>query len=806
MKSAAEEGQTQREKSANAKAAALVALIGMDTEGNELPQEISAGFRRKALRLISAMETRVTSSSSEFQWRAVELAQFAQAYSCLLDAGGGSDELVEMRLKEFAIQAESQLKSILAPKNNLSLKLAGALGLAALTLERSLAPEIRIDSRRILQRAVAVVEDVLWNCQSRDGGRTGYSEGPYYFRYAMMSLLPFFLALEQRNERYPDDPVSGFDPMRDARFLALYDWASGIRMPDGRLPAVDDTYMDSAFPELAVLAFTGPRDPRYAWPIYGNPGRALTADQLAAELNGTHDFRSEYLLAGARPQAHTQDASGHFLSTEAGYAVLHPSCGPDNPWLALIGKNGSARTHNSPFGAGHKQANEGAFILHAGGELLVSEPGYSCYEQRDSVMFGRNHNVVLVDGKGADSVGFGSAMFGADAFIEDAVTTAHFGTASVRSAYQNAEIERHAMLFSSGVAVLVDEASSNYVRTYTQQIHGMGSVTEGTCIVDTAAGTALWTIGGMTLRSITRTIPDQRITEAAQKKHAPRYRAFEPHTAAYNSVRDRAAVFLTMLLPAGRDECVRMEGAPPGDGCAVRVSGGAVEAAAAVAAEGIPLEIRAGPFRISTEARFAAAEAIPGSITAWMKSCRSLSINDTVVLVSVPASDILYRRSGNILEISANAPREVEIEIPGAFTAFSVEGKGARVGPGAGGGLCLHADAGIASLRITLESGSISAAKGATSAAGVAVAALFPNPFIAEKAGAAVCRVTLPPRESGILRITDPSGRVRFERRLEKSDVPDRIVRIDAAGLPSGIYILSLLSGRHSDKRKFLIL
>lgn len=81
---------------------------------------------------------------------------------------------------------------------------AGAIGMSAVILSdyQTIIPEQQ--PKTWLQTALGAIEDVMWKAdasQSADSGRAGYSEGPHYFRYAMLNMLPFFRALKHV---YPD--------------------------------------------------------------------------------------------------------------------------------------------------------------------------------------------------------------------------------------------------------------------------------------------------------------------------------------------------------------------------------------------------------------------------------------------------------------------------------------------------------------------------------------------------------------------------------------------------------------------------
>ncbi len=557
LRNAFTESADRNRQAAIAKDAAFCVYIGIgDANGNLLlmTKETKTALIRKALDYLRNMDPVIGSPSTVYQWKAAQFAQLAQAYDCLLGTGVQPQPDIETRLADFAENAVKELENFFVIKNNLSMKLASALGLVAVTLNtyRGDVPQRQPSTWAAV--SLRFIDDVMWNYQSSDKALAGYSESPYYFRYAMISALPYFLALKNFNGNWIEsyDGVSIQNPWFDTRYRLLYDWAALIKLPDGRLPAIDDSYMNSYFPELGIMA-TLPGSPGYyAWKMQTNRN-FLGSSTVSTLLAGAYDFRPEYIATGVKPEGGDPPFPSTVFLPEAGGAVFRDSWRGDATYLYLNGKNGRTRTHKSPVGGGHKQANETAFILARGGELLAIEPGYYAYDQRDSLIYSSNHNIILVDGKGPDSVSFGSFLFGVDAFIEDTLSSEYFDKAAVRTSYQGADITRSVLFARKAFFVIDDHVRASDVRTFTHQVHGNGLVANGTCKVNTTLRQATWTPGRSSLvAAVTATGQTGDLTyEAVTRKHAPSYRKYAEHTALYTNARGSDVHFLSVLYPYG---------------------------------------------------------------------------------------------------------------------------------------------------------------------------------------------------------------------------------------------------------------
>lgn len=549
----------QRTRSNIAKTAAFALALDLDVDAgatNSFTPGERQQLREKVIGYLRGIDPTVISPTTNYQWRAIELMQFCQAYDMLRGDGIASDTMIENKLAQFASQAMRELggSDFLLQKNNLTIKLASALGMTAIVLNGYTSPSTALQPASWIARAMTFIDDAMWNYQSDGTKASGYSESPYYFRYAMMNALPFFLAMKNFNgdwtESYSGKSIRS--PWFDPRYDRLYEWTRSILLPDGRLPAFDDSYIDSYFPELSLLALKGDSSSRFAWNNWID-NRPMTANELATQLTSTYDSRVEFIVARAQPSTGPATSS---LLPDAGYAIFRGSSSPTATYGAMIGKHGRARTHQSLIGSGHKHANETAFMLAAGGEILLTEPGYYSYDSRDSIIRSPHHNIILVDGKGPDMTGYGNFLFGVDTFITDTLTSDVCTIASCSTSYQNTAIKRRVYFLDTSFFIIRDNVSSNSPHVFTHQLHGIGLESDGTATLDASKQAAIWSAGAMKLFARVDAVNDSRDTPALSfvtRKHAPTYRQFEDHSALYTSMTGKDVAFTTLLFPYPRD-------------------------------------------------------------------------------------------------------------------------------------------------------------------------------------------------------------------------------------------------------------
>ena len=476
-----------------------------------------------------------------WQWRSKELIYYCQAYDMLLGAGMPSNSTIENKLIQFATNLFNkynviQVEDMLVPKNNHRLIIASALGIAAITLNNT--PDAstwigfsmeRIDNTLFLSEWNSWI---LWIIEfgpqiDNDGG---YAEGPYYFRYSMKHLLPFFTAMKNFNGDWTETYtrlstiVILRSPWFDPRYIPIYDWVTKIRMPEGRLPALEDTYYDSYFPELAILGGY------YSWPYNSFDPNISNEALLNWQLSQLFDMRIEYIVAG---NANSQSIPGWNpiqIMPEAGSVVFRSGWGQDEIYFHLYGQNEDARA----MGLTHDHADVSSFLLNYKGTVLALDPGYIGWNQHCDVNTGINHNLIIIGNSTGPKPASGPALIinswippdfeaynfasPVDGYIQNSYISSNFAYAEVKANYGRSyffqtmpdnqrvyhyndgdntsiDISRGVLFVDKKYFIIDDDIDNlnNDLKMYSFQLHGNGGDESGTTFYYDENNLFFWT-------------------------------------------------------------------------------------------------------------------------------------------------------------------------------------------------------------------------------------------------------------------------------------------------------------------------
>ena len=470
----------RRERARIAKNAAFILLMNRKMSGittSPLSAEDRNTITTTLFPLLRDLNPEVESALNytEWQWRSKELIDYLCAYDMALGAGVSEDSLATAReqLQTFAGNLYREATFSVAGisffttiKNNHALMTAAALGMAAVVMNDAGSNDPNRQPTNWINTALWNIDNLLWRDEGRrlsePGVIAGYAEGPHYLRYASLNLLPFFRSLG--NVLTTEDLVVEYNgsssvipnPAYDPNYDLLWKWIANIRMLDGLLPPIEDTFVNEGFPELAL---TGKRE--FVWPI------SATRTTLANELRSTVDMRANFIAAGIIPreqfflrQLYAMPESGNLIFRYSG----NPSF-----YFHMLGEHGVARES----GGGHNQADATSFMIALGTEVMALDPGYVQYDRREEVGKAANHNMILVDGDGPE-IGTPGAANDANAYIGDTFSLDYWlSFGSVRTAYRGAQIQRDAILLTGNV-VLADFVTSEDEHDYTWQLHGNG--------------------------------------------------------------------------------------------------------------------------------------------------------------------------------------------------------------------------------------------------------------------------------------------------------------------------------------------
>jgi hypothetical protein len=478
-----------------------------------------------------------------WQWRSKELIDYLIAYDLLRGAGEPADALAagQARLQAFAgnlyRQSTTPFMSVSfysMVKNNHTLMTAAALGTAAVVLNDATSADANQQPARWAGAGLYTIDNVLWRDAQRQSDSTqvaGYAEGPYYCKYALLNCLPYFRAM---GNFLPDGRLpytfggstrSIRNPYFDPKYDRLYEWLTAIRLPDGRLPALEDSYVDMGMPELAL---TGKA--QYAKPMYYSKisGTGMTSD-LAQLRDVTVDMRAAWLAAAVAPTAPAHPA----LTVLPGSGNLIFRSGTDSAatYLHVYGRGGTAQSNSG----GHNQGDASSFILHAQGQLLALDPGYLSYGRRAEVGAATNHNLVLVDGAGP-ALGAPGGTNSAPAAIQRTFYTPQLSYGEVTTTYQNASLTRKTLFVRGTYYLLADAVSAAGPHAYTWQLHGYGlegaasTAATGTFAGNLAGHEGLWQKNGVKLLAHVAGTGTAATYSTATTPHETTYNTAENHT------------------------------------------------------------------------------------------------------------------------------------------------------------------------------------------------------------------------------------------------------------------------------------
>lgn len=562
-----------------AKNAAFVYFMNRAANGvDELHPEMRIKLRDKIIKYLCELDPAVRSCWKDFgdvQWRARELLYYCQAYDLLMAAPDAAlvQKLPEMeeRLHLFAANLFTVLDKwkepwipLVTSKDNKRILAAASLGVAGLTLNQCGSDQEQRSADR-KTRALrpdswigAAMNTVYYLLRSDDDAslvtRDGsYREGPHYYRYVATTVFPFMRAMKNFQEilqvhspwREPyfnfgkDWPKSSLleNPYHNPMFRRSFDYYTAIRQPEGRLPALKDTFTDEYFPELALFAEL---DPVYAWPLTSfDPGW----DNLAL-LNtylGQHsgaDSRIDYICAAPPLADSVTEQDALFKSFPAAGSYIFRANGNEGElYIHLFaGNEGWGNTS-------HYQEDASSFILNFGGQVLALDPGYISSPKSHLVNKAENHNIVLVEGESFSP----EKRF----FLQEQIDQPSYHFVRLSDQPRASESRRFRSLLAlknnkHPYALLYDECDYGKIKQFQFLLHGNGHIGEGSFEIEPASGRAEWRQLDKVLEIHSVSAPTGRITHS-EAIHEVGYNRTAQHSVFENMVIGKRAQFLTLL-------------------------------------------------------------------------------------------------------------------------------------------------------------------------------------------------------------------------------------------------------------------
>ena len=493
---------------------------------------------------------------TEWQWRSKELIDYLIAYDLLRGAGEPADSLLteKARLQQFTGNLYSASHSwgnlfFSLTKNNHTLMTAAALGMAAVVLNDATSTLAAQRPQNWINAGMYHIDNVLWRDarrQSEPGKLAGYAEGPYYFRYAFINCLPFiramghFLPAGGQNYTWNNITLNIQNPYYDPNYDLLYQWIAAITMPDGRFPALEDSFIDMGMPELALAD-----KPQYVKPLWLQNLASNQSNTLSKQLTHIVDMRAAWLCTLGNP---TTASDTLVMMPLSGNLIFRSGTDHNANYFHLYGKSGKVQTNSG----GHNQADATSFSLYSNGQLLALDPGYLSYNMRAELGNAANHNMILVNGSGP-SIGSAGSANEPEAFIQNTLGDSLLAIGEVKTNYNGASITRKAISVRGEYYILADFASSSASPTYTWQLHGYGlesgTAATGIYVADFANKQATWQKNGVSLAATVTATGGTANYSTRTAAHELTYETKQDHSVMQVEQTGSSTGFLSVLQP-----------------------------------------------------------------------------------------------------------------------------------------------------------------------------------------------------------------------------------------------------------------
>ncbi len=518
-------------------------------------------FLQQSLDHLAAIVTTVEAfpNTDNYIFRSNELIDNLVAYDLLKGAGVPDSTLAIARAKliEYAANLFHEcnvdiigLNFFSLHPNNHAIRVGAALAMAGIILND--VNEASPDRQAAIwfHTGMFNVNKMFWEgggAMSLAGQVSGYAEGPHYFRYTMKHCLPLFKALKQFVPdttfalTYKAVTTQVRHPWYDPRYEKLYEWATRIRLPNGTLPVLEDSFIDPTFPELAIL-----QNPKYHWDVAFQYFRHFWSDNYEKQLTySSDDLKIEYLSATTPFGADTFDLFQ--INQDVGHVIMRSSWEDTATYLHLYAKSGQMRENAK----GHNQGDGTSFILSAKGHVLALDPGYVQWSLRAQVAGPDQHNLVLIDGLGPPG---GATNSGADTDVSlfQEVDFTNADICEARSAYSNGTFSRRTLFMHRDYFLMSDQCKATASHEYSWRLHGFGlengDSIRGWFQFDSLAREASWTREGVTLYAQVEAASGNPVFTKEINVHEQEYLITENHSTLVVKETGNNAAFLAFMF------------------------------------------------------------------------------------------------------------------------------------------------------------------------------------------------------------------------------------------------------------------
>ena len=366
------------------------------------------------------------SSREQMKHRSKELMMIVQTFDMLewahiIDTDLSTSQQAQLykdirkRIKEKYVvpmhrRCQIPLTGVYDAHNNYTLMPAASLGAAAIVLrnEGDKLTHTHKQPDRWANSALYNIENTMWHwgvfndAESKRGQDFGFTEGPHYFRFSFETMLPYFKARynlrpEAFTHSYSSGTLSVFsrnvsNQFFDKDYDRLYEWSNKISLPNGTLPAYDDTWAYTYFNGPLAIRGRANGFKQQNWVnntqtlgLVGTTGMNLMADYLATVTNPLKEYEPLVFIGSNEIVAR---------------GIALDSNKKETPYyLHLNTKTLDAVSYY------HEHADVSSFILGIGTDILAIDPGYNGEDkdrENNDYREGNLHNVITIDGKGPD--------------------------------------------------------------------------------------------------------------------------------------------------------------------------------------------------------------------------------------------------------------------------------------------------------------------------------------------------------------------------------------------------------------------
>jgi hypothetical protein len=334
-------------------------------------------------------------------------------------------------------------------------------------------------------------------------GDGAYGEGPHYWRFAALNVVPFARAWDRASSGTTVTTAAGVavpSLWRHPQFQRTQRWLLDSTLPDGSLAPTDDNKVN----ERAHFGTIPPELPEagaYAWRWVNAP--------VSHETEANIDMApfSIVIHDDAVTVAPPEGSPTRFY-VEGGVAMLRSGWDPDARLVMVQGQHGAAREFGRDrqdvgemWSAAHDHPDPGSFLFHAYGERLLMDPGYMDYPWSQHRVMNKpsDHNMVVVgdlDGTQWPVDPLPPSIFDPDwgsepgapvpadgsAQISHTVDSDHLDGLAVTARYgpgDGALVQRRFLFLDDTYLVTADRVTSDEPRDYLWPVHGNGGGDDG---------------------------------------------------------------------------------------------------------------------------------------------------------------------------------------------------------------------------------------------------------------------------------------------------------------------------------------